>query len=281
MKKLIIILFLFAIQMDGNGQIAIPQLSPAAKIEQQIGLAKVELTYSRPSLKGRNLLGTSYIPNGKVYRMGANEASLISFSEDMKIENQVIPKGKYALMAIPDVREWTIILNKDDKQWGAYQYKEAKDALRFKVPVQKTSQKKETLSFSFEETQPESATLVFRWENVEFGIKLSHDADAQVMAEIKEKTSKENPNMTSVMEAAEYYLLKNRDLPQALAWSERVLKLIKSPFRFNLKAQIAQKMGNCEIAKEAAQNAIEYAKKSNDAAAQALAEDIIKSCDNK
>jgi Protein of unknown function (DUF2911) len=278
MKKLIIILFLFAIQMVGNGQIAIPQLSPAAKIEQQIGLAKVEISFSRPSLKGRNLLGTSHIPFGKVYRMGANDASVISFSEDMKIENQMILKGKYALMAIPDASEWTIIINKDDKQWGAYQYKEAKDALRFKVPVQKTSQKIETLSFSFEETQPESATLIFRWENVEFGIKLSHDADAQVMAEIKEKTSKLVPNPSSLMEAAEYYLLKNRDLPQALAWSERVLKLIKSPFRYNLKAQIAQKMGNCEIAKEAAQNAIEYAKKNNDAAAQALAEDIIKSC---
>jgi Protein of unknown function (DUF2911) len=278
MKKLIIITFLFAIQMVGNGQIAIPQLSPAAKIEQQIGLAKVEISYSRPSLKGRNLLGTSHIPFGKVYRMGANDATTISFSEDMKIENQMIPKGKYALMAIPDASEWTIIINKDDKQWGAYQYKEAKDALRFKVPVQKTSQKIETLSFSFEETQPESATLIFRWENVEFGIKLSHDADAQVMAEIKEKTSKLVPNPSSLMEAAEYYLLKNRELPQALAWSEKVLKLIKSPFRYNLKAQIAQKMGNCEIAKEAAQNAIEYAKKNNDAAAQALAEDIIKSC---
>ncbi len=284
MKNLItVILIMYFIlnSLASMAQLKIPALSPAAKVEQQIGLAKANITYSRPSLKARKLLGQNDIPYGKVWRMGANDVTTLELSDAMLIEGKVLAKGKYAFVAIPDASEWTIVINSDPKQWGVYSYKESKDVMRFKVKAEALSPSVETLGFTFEDIQPTSANIVFRWENVQFKVALMHDCDAEVMAEIKKKMSIPVVNMLSMTEAAEYYLMMNRDLEQALSWSEQVLSRTKSPFRFNLKAQIAQKMGKCDVAVEAAKSAIEYAKKNDDAAAIALAEGIIKNCEGK
>jgi hypothetical protein len=278
MKITTLLLLVFLFSTETQAQLHIPALSPTAVVQQQIGLGKAIVTYGRPSLRGRKLLGTDNIPNGKVWRMGANEVTTLELSEDMILEGKPLAKGKYALVAIPDVNEWTIVINSVANQWGVYQYKESKDVMRFKVKAEKLNPSVETLSLVFEDINPSSASLVFRWENTQFKIGFIQENDALVMAEIKEKTSKENPNATVMMEAAEYYLMMNRDLEQALIWSEKVLEKVKSPFRFNLKAQIAQKLGKCDLATEAAKGAIEYAEKSGDVAAKTLAQDIIKSC---
>jgi Protein of unknown function (DUF2911) len=259
-------------------QLTIPQLSPAAKVEQQVGLDKVIVTYNRPSLKGRKLLGQSDIPYGKVWRMGANEVTTLELKGDMIIEGKLLSKGKYAFVAIPEANEWTIIINKDDDQWGVYGYKENKDVMRFKVKAEVLPQIIETLTFTFEDLMPTSSSLVFKWENVQFKIGMIQDSDKKIMAEIKAKTSKTSPDLEIVMEAAEYYLMMNRDLPQAFIWINQVLEKNKSPFRYNLKAQIAHKMNNCEVAIEAAKAAIPLAEKSKDEAAKSLSNSIITKC---
>jgi hypothetical protein len=278
MKITTLLLLVFLFSTETQAQLHIPTLSPTAVVQQQIGLGRAIITYGRPSLRGRKLLGTDNVPNGKVWRMGANEVTTLELSEDMVLEGKPLAKGKYALVAIPDVNEWTIVINSVSNQWGVYQYKESKDVMRFKVKTEKIESNVETLTFVFEDIYPSSAALVFSWENTQLKIVISQDNDARVMAEIKEKTSKENPNLSVLMEAAEYYLMMNRDLEQALVWSEKVLEKQKSPFRFNLKAQIAQKLGKCDLATEAAKGAIEYAEKSGDVAAKTLAQDIIKVC---
>jgi Protein of unknown function (DUF2911) len=280
MKILPIILFLCLFSFKIMAQLHIPALSPAAKIEQQIGLTSATIAYSRPSLRGRKLLGQANIPFGTVWRMGANDVTVLTLSDEMQIEGKTLAKGKYAFVAIPDSTEWTIIINKDAKQWGVYDYDEAKDVLRFKVKTETLPQSVETMTFAFEDIQHSSVNLVFRWENVQFKVALSQDTDAKVMAEIKQKTAGK-ASMGILMEAAEYYLMMNRDLDQALIWSTKVVDKVKSPFRFNLKAQIAQKLGKCDIAVEAAKNAIEYAEKNGDVAAIALAKRIIKDCESK
>jgi Protein of unknown function (DUF2911) len=277
MKSLKFLLFFLLLNFEAMAQLHIPALSPAAKIEQQIGLGNATITFSRPSLRGRKLLGQPNIPYGTVWRMGANDVTTLKIDKDMIIEGKPLAKGKYAFVAIPDANEWTIVINNDASQWGVYGYKESKDVMRFKVKAETLPQTLETLSLTFEDVQPSSANIVFRWENVQFKVALVHNSDAQVMADIKEKTAG-SPSMGTLMEAAEYYLMMDRDLNQALIWATKVVDNVKSPFRFNLKAQIAQKLGKCDIAVEAAKSAIEYAKKNGDVAAIALAEGIIKSC---
>jgi tetratricopeptide (TPR) repeat protein len=278
---------LFAITILFNsfiteGQILMPSLSPASKIQQQVGLSSVTISFGRPSLRGRKLLGQTNIPFGTIWRLGANEVTTLEVNDEVEIEGKLLKKGKYAMVAIPNKNEWTIILNSDSEQWGVYEYDQKKDIIRFNVKSEKIKSKIETMNFIFEEITPTSSTLLFYWENTKFKIHFSQNADKRVMQQIKEKTEIENPDLTDLMEAAEYYLLMNRDLEQALKWSNKVLDSIQTPFRFNLKAQIAVKLGKCIEAKEAAIKAIEYAKKNGDVAAIALAEEILKNCkDNK
>ncbi len=281
MKKEILLLAVLLFTMSADAQIDIPALSPAGIVQQQIGLGNATVKYSRPSLRGRKMLGSNYIPFGTVWRFGANTVTTLELSEEMLIDGKPLAKGKYAMVAIPDAADWTIVINSDANQWGVYQYKAEKDVLRFKVKAERLEQTLETMSLTFEDVKPTSSAIVFRWENTKLKFVLSQDVDARVMADIKAKTSKEKPSEATLMESAEYYLLMNRDLEQALIWSNQVLEMTKSPFRYNLKAQIAEKLGKCSEANEAAKGAIEYAEKNGDVAAITLAKRIIKDCKQK
>jgi Protein of unknown function (DUF2911) len=281
MKTVIFLICIMAISITSQAQIAIPALSPRSNVWQEIGLANASINYGRPSLKGRKMIGFDSIPFGKVWRFGANMVTTLDLSDEMLIEGKPLAKGKYAMVAIPGAAEWTIIINRNGGQWGVYEYNETKDVLRFNVKAEKSGESVETVSFTFEDIKPTSASVVFRWENTKIKFSPVHESDAKVMAQIKEKTAKEKPSESTLMEAAEYYLLMNRDLEQALIWSTKVLEMTKSPFRYNLKAQIAEKSGKCGEATEAAKGVIEYAEKNGDVAAVTVAKSIIKSCEGK
>src|SRR5208282_6301304 len=109
-----------------------PAASPACTLKQRVGLTDIEIVYSRPGVKGRTIFG-GIVPYGQVWRTGANQATKISFSTPVKLEGNEIPAGTYALFTIPGENEWTIIINKNTNQWGAFQYNEKDDFVRFKV----------------------------------------------------------------------------------------------------------------------------------------------------
>jgi hypothetical protein len=92
--------------------------------------ANLTINYSQPAVKGRNVWAGDLAPYGKVWRTGANDATTFEVSKDVTINGKSLKAGKYALFTIPGEKEWTIIFNKTSKQWGAYGYKEADDALR-------------------------------------------------------------------------------------------------------------------------------------------------------
>lgn len=123
--------------------------SPPAQASQTIPSgAVIKIDYSQPSVKGRTI-GKDLEPMaGKVWRMGANEATVFEVDRDVKVQGQALPAGKYGLFAISGDDEWTIIFNKTWNQWGAYNYKEADDALRVKVKPGKASQFAEKLTFT-------------------------------------------------------------------------------------------------------------------------------------
>jgi hypothetical protein len=119
--------------------------SPALKATGKAGNATITINYGAPSVKGRKIWG-DLVPFGKVWRTGANDA-------DVKIEGQVLAKGNYALFTIPEENEWTIIFNKNPKQWGSYSYKQEEDVLRVKVKVGKSSSFNEKLAFEIAENK--------------------------------------------------------------------------------------------------------------------------------
>jgi hypothetical protein len=122
----------------------------------------IKVTYGRPLKKGRTMLG-GVEPFGKVWRLGANEATEVKLYQDTKFGDKLIKAGTYSLCAIPEAKEWTIIFNADLDTWGAYSYKEAKDVARIKVPVGKTDSPVEAFTMAFEGTAGKGDMLI-AWE---------------------------------------------------------------------------------------------------------------------
>ena len=133
--------------------------SPPAKATGKAGNTTITIDYSQPSVKGRKIFG-GLEPYGKVWRAGANEATVIEFDNDVKIEGQALPKGKYGLFVIPNENDWTFIFNKTWNQWGAYRYKQEDDVLRVKVKPTKTSSLNEKLTYTVN-----GGKVTLAWEN--------------------------------------------------------------------------------------------------------------------
>lgn len=169
MKRIIILFFvvaLFKLVPAAAQEKDQKPLSPKETVKGKAGSANVEIVYCRPSSRGRTMIGGNE-PFGKVWRTGANEATTIQFDKNVKIEGKELPAGKYALFTIPNEKEWTIIFNKDAKQWGAFNYKESADALRVNVPVQKPKSFVETFTIT---VNGDKITLA--WENSEASFKV-------------------------------------------------------------------------------------------------------------
>ena len=143
------------------------QPSPPATAKGTIGKMDVEVNYHAPSARGRTIMG-DLVPYGQVWRTGANNATTISFSSDVKVEGKSLPAGKYALFTIPGESEWTIIFNKVTEQWGSFNYDEDEDALRVSVKPSKTGEFVETFHI---DVVGDGVTLA--WENtmVKFGVE--------------------------------------------------------------------------------------------------------------
>jgi hypothetical protein len=124
----------------------------------------VKVIYSRPQAKGRKVFG-ELVDYDKVWRTGANEATEITFYKDVKIGGKSVKAGTYALFTIPiETGKWTLILNSDLNQWGAYQYKESADVMRTTVNTKKSTEKIESFSITIEDAK-NGATLYLGWEN--------------------------------------------------------------------------------------------------------------------
>ncbi|MGH2568322.1 MAG: DUF2911 domain-containing protein, partial [Bacteroidota bacterium] len=151
-----------------------PRPSQGAKITQVLGLSDVTIYYHRPGVKGRKIWGPrgsgALQPYGQIWRAGANEPTLFSFSHDVMIAGKRLGSGMYRLVTIPGEKEWTVIFNSEVKNWGTV-YDEKYDTLRFTVAPQ-TGPHEEWLSFSFTDLTPTSTTVVLSWEKVRIPFKV-------------------------------------------------------------------------------------------------------------
>ena len=260
-------------------QIQTPAPSPAASLVQTIGLSKVTIEYSRPMAKGREVFG-NIVPFDKVWRTGANKITTIALEKDMLINGQKIAAGSYGWYTIPGKTDWTIVLNSDDKQWGAYAYDQKKDVLRLPVKAEKHPMT-EQLTISIESLSPTAANIVLAWEKSAVRFKLEHNAHDQILAEIKEKTAKADAKSDTYFDAADYYYEHNLDLDKALAWADKVVEADKQYWTYQLRARILAKMGKCDRAVADAKISLEMAKKEGDDSYVKKNEQILKDCGSK
>jgi hypothetical protein len=221
MRKLMTSLFAVSIFIGFNASAQLtPQPSSTQTIVQDFGLGKINLVYSRPDVKGRKIFG-GMEPYGAVWRTGANSATLIKFSDDVTMEGNKIPAGEYGLFSIPGEQEWTIIISKQPKQWGAYTYKAADDFVRFKVKAEHLTPLTETMTLAFTNVTPVSCDLQMMWEHNGFVVHMTTDIDAKVMARID---SAMNTARKPYYESLIYYYNNNKDMNKALAWATELEK---------------------------------------------------------
>ncbi len=239
----------------------IPEASPTQTIIQDFGLGKITITYSRPNVKGRMIFG-GINPYGQVWRTGANAATTITFSENVIMEGNKVPAGTYALFTIPDTAEWTVILNKTAKQWGAYSYKQADDLLRFKVKPIHLEEKRETFTIQFANETTQSSDLHLVWDHTGVYIHLKTDDDAQITANIEELMK--GNRKPYYFNAIQYYYENNKDLNKALGWALEAQKIEPGPWYKLWEARIRLKMGDKPAAIAAAEEGVKLAKASND-----------------
>ena len=258
MKNLAKIIFL-ALMFHGFNSYSQPTPAPSSTqvITQDFGLGRIILTYSRPNVKGRKIFG--YIePYGAVWRTGANSATIIKFTGDVMMEGHKVPAGEYGLFSIPGENQWTIILNKIAKQWGAYSYKADDDYLRFTVKPVKLAENMETFTMQFANVFPTTAELHLMWEHTALMIHLTTDIDAKVMARID---SAMQTDKKPYYDAVVYYYNNNKDMNKALPWAIEMEKTPGLPLMVAKlwKARVLLKKGNKQAAIVTAKEGIKAA----------------------
>lgn len=238
-----------------------PAASPACTLKQRVGLTDIEIEYSRPGVKGRKIFG-GILPYDRVWRTGANSATKITFSTPVKLEGHDITAGTYALFTIPGEDEWTIIINKNANQWGAFRYDEKQDLVRFKVKPVEIAEQIETFTIEFNHIRDESAVINLVWDHTVVPIHLEIDLTDKLVPQIEAAmASKDKKSAAFYFQAATFYYDHNLDLHKALDWVNAGLE--DNPFiafeMLHLKAQILAKLGDKEGAIAAAKKSTELA----------------------
>ncbi len=252
-----------------------PSPSPACTIKQHVGLTDIEVVYSRPSAKGREIFG-NVVPFGVVWRTGANNATKITFSTDVKLNGMQITAGSYALYTIPGESEWTIILNKGVGKSGT-QYDEKEDVIRFKAtPVKLSDTSIETFTIEFNYLRDDSAVINLVWEKTVVPLKLELDVTSKLLPQIEAAMAAPGDNKP-YFQAAMFYYDHNQDLSKAKEWVEAAIKQREAYYIVHLKAKILAKLGDKTGAIAAANRSMELAKAGKDSAYVKLNEDRISS----
>jgi Protein of unknown function (DUF2911) len=258
MKKIILAVFaLVSISAADAQQLTTPQPSPTQTIKQNFGISTIELSYSRPGLKGRKLY-IDLAPTGQVWRTGANAATTIAFGDEVMIGGAKIPAGKYGLLSIPDPAEWTIIISKQTDVTSPDAYKQDQDVVRVKVKPIQLPFPIETFTISFDDLKSNACNLSLMWGTAYLMLPITADVESKVMKQIDNIMNKDNKPYYN---AAQYYFDNGKDMAQALAWVTKATDAAPNaqPWVHTLKTRILAKMGKKAEAIAAANNAIRIA----------------------
>jgi len=254
--RLAVLSFTLTIAHFSMSQVTTPRVpSPAANVTQTVGISTVNVNYSRPSVKGREIWG-KLVPygwnvqafglgNSAPWRAGANENTIITFSHPVKVEGHDIPAGSYGLFYVINAdNSGEVILSKDTKSWGSFFYIAANDVMRAPIHARDNSMT-ETLTYDFSNVTKNTAELDLNWERKTLPVKLEFATDEIVMANAKEELKgARNFNFVGPASAANYALANKVDLDQALIWSNQALAQNPSFAMVNLKANIIKARGD-------------------------------------
>jgi len=273
MKKLLFIIGLAVSSFSNAQTLVTPQPSTTQTIKQNFGLSSVELSYSRPNLKGRKAIG-ELVPFGNVWRTGANQATTLTFGEEVTIGDKKIPAGKYGLLSIPGKDSWTLIITKQLDVTSPAAYKQESDVVRVSVKPAALKENVETFTMQFANVKSNTCELNLQWENTSISLPISTDVDSKIMTQITNIMTKDN---LPYFNAAMYYLESGKDLNQALTWFDKAVAQNPSAFWVqHQRANCLAKLGKKKEAIDAATKSRELATAANNSDYVKLNDDLLK-----
>lgn len=268
-----LLLFVLLIGTLNAQQISTPQASTTQTIKQNFSTGSIELSYSRPGMKGRKIFG-DLVPFGKVWRTGANGATTLTFSEDVTIGGKEIKAGQYGLLTIPGENEWTAIITKDLDVTNPSAYKMENDVVRVALKPETLPFAEETFTINFGDITGSTCNLYMLWEKTIVMLPISTNTEARVMKQIDDAMNKDN---RPYFAAAQYYYDNGKDLKKAAEWVNKAVADNPDAYWMTLlKARILAKSGDKPGAKAAAQKTIELATKAQNADYVKMAGDLTK-----
>lgn len=263
MKKIISFLFTILLFQFSYTQLQSPVASPRAKVSQKVGLVNINLDYSRPSKKGRTIFG-NIVPFDQIWRTGANQATSISFSDDIKINNQLVEAGEYHVYSVPRENSLDLVIYKKTDEWGSLKsFDESLIKARVSSDFYDLPFSIETFTISFGDISNAGASLNISWDN-KIAIFVIDALTREKMLNSIEETMAKNPTKNDFRKAAMYYYEENIHIDKAVKWIDIAfddsddLKY----WQLRYKALINEKAGKIKKAKKYAKKGYEIALKS-------------------
>jgi hypothetical protein len=259
-----------------NAQVTMPAPSPGQSIRQDFGLGKVEVTYSRPSIKGRKVFGANseLAPLGKLWRTGANASTKIKFTDNVIVGGKSLDTGTYVLYTIPNKDSWVIILNKGLTNSGSDGYKEAEDVVRFNAPVVANKNHTESFTIQFADVKNESLNLQLIWGNTLVNVPITANIKDRLRTQLEAALQGEKK---PYQQAATFYYEWDKNYAKALEnVNQGIAANPKAFYLYLLKARIEKDMGNTAAAKASVTKTIELANEAKNADYVRMANELFK-----
>lgn len=239
-----------------HAQVKLPQASPAAMIKQTIGLTDITVNYHAPSVKGRKIFG-GLVPFGQLWRAGANEATLITFTDELFLNNERVPAGTYSFFIFPQSDSlWHVVLNRDTTLWGLEGYNALNDVAYLEVNPQQAPFQ-ETMQFSFSDIRINKGVLNLAWENKKIALHIETEIERKALANIHEALEKAAPDDWYVWaQCAEYMLPRREHHQKALEWINKSIAIKDNFYNNWIKAKLYALNKEYQTAADISQKAI-------------------------
>ena len=261
MKKFLLICGIIFVTSASDAQVKMPPPAPLQTITQEFGLGSIELSYSRPTLKAKKIFGDA-VPYNKIWRTGANAATIIKFTEAAEIGGKKIEAGAYALYSIPHEDTWEIILNRGIKNWGMAGYKESEDVIHFTVLTRNIKSFAETLTMQFADLTAENCELQISWEHTMVAIPIKVRIKERIKSDIEQAmTTDIKPYWSAAQFYNEYELNYTKALENIKA---AVAANPKAYYMWLYKAKIEKDMGDKPAAMASSQRSLQLAREAKD-----------------
>tara|TARA_R110002051_G_scaffold127873_4_gene201527 strand:+ start:14437 stop:15282 length:846 start_codon:yes stop_codon:yes gene_type:complete len=276
MKKTAIFLLAVCTSFALNAQISTPQPSPTAKVTQVVGLSDVTLEYSRPAMRGRTIFG-DLVPFDKLWRTGANNNTIITFSTDVKIGGKDLKAGSYAIFTIPGESVWEIDFYTDTTNWGTPQSWDAsKVAAIVKANPMVIADNVESFTIAINTITDNGAVLEISWDHTKVAVPFEVPTDATVMSAINRVMA--GPGSGDYYAAAVYYMTSGKDINKAKEWIDKAIAMSEKPAFWQLRQQslIYAKAGDKKGAIAAAKKSLAGAEEAKNADYVKMNQDSLK-----